>query len=74
MAKKVKTKSNFKVVPDWNLPEGKSKKEEGKVRVHPYALISYVQKKWGIIKASEIAVTLLNKKYNRRFEESKVVY
>lgn len=67
-------KPKLKVIPDWNLPEGKSKKEDGKVRIHPYTLISYVQRKWGIIKASEIAQTLINQKYKRLFEKSKSVY
>ncbi len=74
MAKKEVNKEKFKLIPDWNLPEGKSRKEEGRVRIHPYALISYVQRKWGIIKASEIAIRLLNQKYKKKFEESKVIY
>ena len=74
MAKKEKEKNKFKIVPDWTLPEGKSKKENGNVRIHPYALISYAQKKWGIGKACDLAINLIRQKYHQKLEESKVLY
>ena len=74
MVKKEKAKKKFRIIPDWSLPEGKSKKENGNVRIHPYALISYAQKKWGIGKACELAINLIRQKYHKRLDESKVYY
>ncbi len=74
MAKKARSKSKYKIVPDWSMPEGKSRQEQDRVRIHPYALISYAQKKWGIGKACELAINLIKQKYHQRFEESKVYF
>lgn len=72
--KKAAKRLKYKLIPDWSLPEGKSRQEGDEVRIHPHALISYTQKKWGIAKACQVAISLLKNKYHRVLEDSKVTF
>ena len=74
MAQEAAQNAKFKIIPDWTLPEGKAKKQGKSVRMHPYAVISFTQKKFGIRKAAKIAIALMKRKYNRVLEDSKAVY
>lgn len=61
----------MKYVPDWNVPQGKVSKHEGEVHLHPHDLIALVHKKKGFDQAGKLAIQLLAKKYDQKFEETK---
>ncbi|WP_109830568.1 hypothetical protein [Reichenbachiella versicolor] len=59
----------YKIVPDWSMPKGKPRRNGQFVRIHPHTLIRWVHRKWGIVKAAEIATVLIRKKYDKAFNE-----
>jgi len=72
MSKK-KIQLKYHLVPDWELKEDESKKEGLEVRIHPYKLIRFTHKKWGIDLACDVAINVLKSKYNTILEQTKVV-
>ncbi len=63
------SKTKYKIIPDWTVPEGKKRTDGVKMHVHPYKYIRYVHKKLGLEKAMEIAKVLVKKKYDKRFDQ-----
>lgn len=66
--------SKFRLVPDWSLPEDGKVKEGNNIRIHPHALISYAQKKWGVEEACRLASTLMKSKYDQKFDNVEITY
>lgn len=60
-----------KYIPHWKQTQGKITKTEKGILIHPYDLISLVQRKKGLDPAGELAVKLLTRKYDQIFEEAK---
>lgn len=60
-----------KYIPSWKQQPGKITKSDKGIIIHPYDLISMVQKKKGLDQAADLAVKLLNKKYNAIFDDIK---
>lgn len=71
MAEAENIMSKFQLVPDWSLKENESVKSGSKVRVHPYKLIRFAHKKWGVEKASKVAKAIIKSKYDRLFDRTK---
>jgi hypothetical protein len=68
----INRKLKFRLYPDWKLGENQSKKEGSVVRIHPYILIRFTQKKWGVEKACGLAIKLIQNKYQKMFDEVKL--
>lgn len=71
MAQAENIMSKFQLVPDWSLKENESVKTGSKVRMHPYKLIRFAHKKWGVEKASRVAQAIIKSKYDRLFDRTK---
>ena len=73
MSKPANIKPKYHLVPDWELRGDECKKDELEVRIHPYNVIRFTHKKWGIDLASDVAINVLKSKYNDILEQTKVV-
>lgn len=66
--------SKYRLVPDWTLPEGEKVKQGTNIRIHPYELISFTHKKWGLEKACSVAATLVKDKYDKVFDNVEITF
>ena len=64
-------KGKFRLVPDWKIKGDKPQKVGSEVHMHPHALIAFTHKKWGIVKAAQLAKGLIKRKYHYLLERSK---